>query len=77
MLIKCLIDNDITIPIINLSENELTDHSLEAIINLINENEGITNLILTNNSFSKKTKDKLKEIAKNKKEELFDFNIQI
>ena len=77
LLIKCLIDNDITIPIINLSENELTDHSLEAIINLINENEGITNLILTNNSFSKKTKDKLKEIAKNKKEELFDFNIQI
>jgi len=77
ILIQSLIENDITIPIINISENELTDHSLEAITNLINENENITNLILTNNSFSKKTKDKLKEIAKNKKDERFDFNIQI
>ena len=77
LLINCLIENNITIPIINISDNELTDKSLKPIIKLINANEEISNLIMMNNSFTKQSKEKFKNISKNRKDELFELNIQI
>ena len=76
LLIKSLMDNNILIPIINISENELTDSSIESIIKLLIDNEVTTNLNITNNSFSRKGKDKLKKFVKKRKEELFDINIK-
>ena len=76
LLIKSLMDNNIIIPIINISENELTDSSIESIIKLLIDNEVTTNLNITNNSFSRKGKDKLKKFVKKRKEELFDINIK-
>ena len=77
LLINCFIENNITIPIMNISDNELTDKSIKQIIKLINANEKITNLIMKNNSFSKQSKEILKKLIKNRKEELLELNIQI
>ena len=77
LLIQCFNENNITIPVINISENELTDSCLDSIIEYLNDNDEITNIILTNNSFSKQAKNRLKEFAKNRKEELIEFNIQL
>ena len=77
LLINCIKENNITIPIINISDNELTDNISESIINFLNENEQITNLIISNNSFSKQTKEKIKEFVNNRKEQIVEFNKQI
>ena len=77
VLIKSVLENNITISVLNISDNDLTDASFDLIIQLLDNNKEIKNLILINNSFSKKIKDKLKEFCKNKKEELHEFNIRV
>ena len=64
---KSLIENNIFIPLINLSENKLTDDCTFFILDFINEYNDIQNILLTNNLFSKGIKDKIKEILKIRK----------
>ena len=77
LLKKSLIENNVIIPIINLSENKLTDDCAFFIIDFINEYNEIKNISFTNNLFSKGIKEKIKEIVKIKKNQDEDFNIQI
>ena len=77
LLVKCIIEYNIKINSINISDNELSDESIESIINLANENKEITNLIIKNNLFSKQGKKRIKESIKNKKESLIELNIEI
>ena len=77
LLIKCIIEYNIKINSINISDNELSDESIESIINLANENNEIANLIIKNNLFSKQGKKRIKESIKNKKESLIELNIEI
>ena len=51
LLIKCLIEYKIKINSINISDNELTDESIESISNLIKGNNELANLIIKNNNF--------------------------
>ena len=77
LLIKCIIEFNIKINSINISDNELTDESIESIINLTNNNNEITNLIIKNNLFSKQGKKNIKESVKNRKESLFELNLEL
>ena len=74
---KSLIENNIIIPMINMSENKLTDDCTFIILDLINDYNELQYLTLTNNLFSKKIKEKIKEYFKVKKNELDDINFQI
>ena len=61
---KSLFENNIIIPIINLSENNLSDDSTFIISDFIGKYKGIKKLLLSNNLFSKGIKGKIKEIMK-------------
>ena len=77
LLIKCLIEYKIKINSINISDNELTDESIESISNLIKGNNELTNLIIKNNNFSKQGKKRIKESVKNKKDSSIELNLEI
>ena len=76
-LIKSFLENDISMPVLNISDNNLNDECIESINDLINQNNDIIKIILVNNSFSKQGKGRLKEIIKKKKEEKVELNIRI
>ena len=61
---QSLFENNIIIPIINLSENNLSDDSTFIILDFIGKYNGIKILSLSNNLFSKGIKGKIKEIMK-------------
>ena len=77
LLIKCFMENDITVNYLNISDNELTDECIETISNFINSKKDIANISMKNNLFSKKGIKRLKEIVKNKKDKSNEFNIEI
>ena len=77
ILIKSFLENDISTPVLSISDNNLNDECIESIIDLINQNNEIIKLILVNNSFSKQAKNRIKEIIKKKKEKKIDLNIRI
>ena len=77
LLIKCIIEFNIKINSINISDNELTDESIESISNLIKGNNELANLIIKNNNFSKQGKKRIKESVKNKKDSSIELNIEI
>ena len=77
LLIKCFMENDITVNYLNISDNELTDECIETISNFINSKKDIANISMKNNLFSKKGIKRLKDIAKNKKDKSNEFNIEI
>ena len=74
---KSLIENNISIPIINLSENKLSDDCTYFILDFINEYNDIQNIFLTNNLFSKGIKEKIKEILKIRKNQENDIIINL
>ena len=77
LLIKCFMENDITVNYLNISDNELTDECIETISNFINSKKDIANISMKNNLFSKKGIKRLKEIVKNKKDKSNEFNFEI
>ena len=77
LLIKCFMENDITVNYLNISDNELTDECIETISNFINLKKDIANISMKNNLFSKKGIKRLKEIVKNKKDKSNEFNFEI
>ena len=77
LLIKCFMENDITVNYLNISDNELTDECIETISNFINSKKDIANISMKNNLFSKKGIKRLKEIVKNKKDNSNEFNFEI
>ena len=74
---RSLIENNINIPMINVSENELTDDCCFLVLDFINDYNDIQNILLTNNYFSKGIKEKIKELLKMKKKQLDEINILI
>ena len=74
---KSLIENNISIPIINLAENKLTDDCTFFILDFINEYNDIQNILFTNNLFSKGIKEKIKEILKIRKNQEKDIIINL
>ena len=74
---KSLIDNNISIPVINLAENKLTDDCTFFILDFINEYNDIQNILFTNNLFSKGIKEKIKEILKIRKNQENDIIINL
>ena len=74
---KCLIENNIIIPIINLTENKLGDDSTFTILDFIGKYHEIKSLYLSNNLFSKGIKDKIREIIKIKNNQNNVIFIQI
>jgi len=73
---KCLVENNIIIPIINISENNLTDDCAFYIIDFINDYTEVKNFNLSNNLFSKGIKEKIKEVLKIRKNQDEEIIIQ-
>ena len=74
---KCLVENNIVIPIINISENKLTDDCAFYIIDFFNDYNEIKNISLSNNLFSKGIKEKIKEVLKIRKNQDEEISFQI
>jgi len=74
---KCLVENNIVIPIINISENKLTDDCAFYIIDFFNDYTEIKNISLSNNLFSKGIKEKIKEVLKIRKNQDEEISFQI
>ncbi len=75
---KSLIENNIIIPSINISENKLSDDCAFFIFDFFNEYGEIQNIIFSNNLFSKTMKEKIKEILmikKTKMKLIYNFKI--
>ena len=66
LLVKCLIDNELEIPILNVSYNKIGDNSAKYIIEINKRKSHLKNIFLYNNSFSKTFIEKMKNINKNK-----------
>ena len=74
---KSLIKNNISIPIVNVSENRLTDDCSFYLLDFINDYNEIQNIILSNNFFSKSIKEKIREVLKIRSTPSKDIIIQI
>lgn len=74
---KCLIENNISIPNINISENKLSDDCSFYLLDFINDYNEIQNIILSNNFFSKNIKEKIREVLKIRSTPTKDIIIQI
>ena len=74
---KSLIENNIIIPIINISENKLSDDCAFFIFDFFNEYGEIKNIIFTNNMLSKVMKEKIKQILLLKNNKNSQSNIQL
>jgi len=74
---KCLIENNISIPIVNVSENKLSDDCSYYLLDFINDYNEIQNIILSNNFFSKNIKEKIREVLKIRSTPSKDIIIQI
>ena len=66
LLVKCIIDNELEIPILNVSYNKIGDNSAKYIIEINKRKSHLKNIFLYNNSFSKTFIEKMKNINKNK-----------
>ena len=66
LLVKCIIDNELEIPILNVSYNKIGDNSAKYIIEINKSKSHLKNIFLYNNSFSKTFIEKMKNINKNK-----------
>ena len=66
ILIKCIIDHELEIPILNVSYNKLGDNSAKYIIEINKGKSHLKNIFLYNNMFSKTLIEKMKNINKNK-----------
>ena len=66
LLVKSLVDNEIEIPILNLSYNKISDNSAKNIFEIIKKNKVLKNIYLYNNIFSKSFIDKIKNYNKDK-----------
>ena len=66
LLVKSLVDNEIEIPILNLSYNKISDNSAKNIFEIIQKNKVLKNIYLYNNIFSKSFIDKIKNYNKDK-----------
>lgn len=67
MLIKCLIDNNINVGNLNLSNNGLTDSIADTIIYMLTNYNCLKTLYLSNNLFSVQTKEKIKSYSSSSK----------
>lgn len=56
-----------TIINLNIANNHLTDKTVDAILSLLNKNNSIKTIYLTNNTFSSKSKEKIKTLGSTKK----------
>ena len=74
---KSLIEYNIIIPAINISENKLSDDCTFFIVDFINEYKELQNIIFSNNLFSKTIKEKIKDIFMNNKNRNDNINIQL
>ena len=74
---KCLVKNNISIPIVNVSENKLSDDCSFYLLDFINDYNEIQNIILSNNFFSKNIKEKIREVLKIRSTPSKDIIIQI
>ena len=66
LLVKSLIDNEIEIPILNLSYNKISDNSAKYIFEIIKKKTCLKNIYLYNNIFSRNFIDKIKNYNKDK-----------
>ena len=66
LLIKCIIDNELEIPILNVSYNKIGDSSAKYIIEINKRKSNLKNIFLYNNMFSKSMIEKMKNINKSK-----------
>lgn len=65
-LVKCIIDNELEIPILNVSYNKIGDNSAKYIMEINKRKSHLKNIFLYNNMFSKSFIEKMKNINKNK-----------
>ena len=54
------LENNQFITNLNLGKNNLTDKSIDSIVNLLNKNKSIKTIYLSNNNFSTNGRDKIK-----------------
>ena len=66
LLVKSLIENEIEVPVLNLSYNKISDNSAKYIFEIIKKKISLKNIYLYNNIFSKSFIDKLKNYNKDK-----------
>jgi hypothetical protein len=66
LLVKSLIDNEIELPILNMSYNKISDNSAKYIFEVIKKKTCLKNIYLYNNNFSKNFIDKIKNYNKDK-----------
>jgi hypothetical protein len=66
MIVKSLIENEIELPILNLSYNKISDNSAKYIFEIITKKSCVKNIYLYNNIFSKSFIDKIKNYNKDK-----------
>ena len=60
LLIKNIIENEIEVGILNATYNQIGDNSLKCVFEMIKKVKGLKNIFLYNNMFSKGFKDKIK-----------------
>ena len=66
LLVKSIIENEIEIPILNLSYNKISDNSSKYMLDIIKKKCFLKNIFLYNNIFSKSFTDKIKNYNKDK-----------
>ena len=65
-LVKSLIENEIEMPVLNLSYNKISDNSAKYIFEIITKKSCLKNIYLYNNFFSRSFIDKIKNYNSNK-----------
>ena len=77
LLIKTLLDHNINILILNLSNNNISDESASSILDLVKEHRTLKTLYLYNNPISDLLKEKLKEYTELGREDLHNIQLYI
>jgi Ran GTPase-activating protein (RanGAP) involved in mRNA processing and transport len=77
LLVKTLLDHNINILILNLSNNKIGDESAANILDLVKEHQALKGLSLYNNLISDLLKEKLKEYTEFGRENLHSTQLYL